>query len=437
MRVVLGMTLAIVIAAPALAAPAASPEASVAAVPPLPAGATARPVAITRFVSNLRDSQQVGVARYGVVCISPIDVTWKMLKPGFTNLRDIFGEELKIAGFKPEIDPGDLFAEKESKASDLEVGALVKNVDAHYCENLLGITGKLTLDVEWQVYSNLRRQVVATIETQATAQQSKSIGASHDKARSLAQDAFAANVRALLADDKFRAIVTAQDSGAPTAQGASAAHDPVQFAGAPIRRVTIPDAVGSVASIFAGDGMGSGVLISADGYMLTDQHVVGTASHVRVRWSDGFETTGEVLRTDKRRDVALIKTDTHGRQPLAVRRQPPTVGDTVFAIGTPLDPKLQSTVTRGIVSANRIVDGFSFIQSDVAVNHGNSGGPLLDESGAVIGLTDWGMQPEGDNSHNFFTPVGDALDFLGVKLSQPAMANVSSPAPAVRPKRKP
>jgi S1-C subfamily serine protease len=94
-------------------------------------------------------------------------------------------------------------------------------------------------------------------------------------------------------------------------------------------------------------------------------------------------------------------------------------------------------VTRGIVSANRIVDGFSFIQSDVAVNHGNSGGPLLDESGAVIGLTDWGMQPEGDNSHNFFTPVGDALDFLGVKLSQPAMANVSSPAPAVRPKRKP
>jgi S1-C subfamily serine protease len=284
----------------------------------------------------------------------------------------------------------------------------------------------MTLDVEWQVYSNLRRAVVATIDTEATAQKSKSITATHDQPRSLAQDAFAANVRALLADEKFRAVVTAQDVGVPSANGASAAHDPMQFAGAPVGRVRISDAIGSVASIFAGDGFGSGVLISADGYMLTDQHVVGSATQVRVRWSDGFETVGEVLRTDKRRDVALIKTETHGRSPLAVRRQPPTVGDTVFAIGTPLDPKLQSTVTRGIVSANRIVDGFSFIQSDVAVNHGNSGGPLLDESGAVIGLTDWGMQPEGDNSHNFFTPVGDALDFLGVKISQ-APAETSAP----------
>ena len=66
----------------------------------------------------------------------------------------------------------------------------------------------------------------------------------------------------------------------------------------------------------------------------------------------------------------------------------------------------------------RIEDGFSFIQSDVAVDHGNSGGPLLDEKAAVVGLTVSGYTPDGV-SHNlsFFIPIGDALDFLALKLA--------------------
>ena len=93
-------------------------------------------------------------------------------------------------------------------------------------------------------------------------------------------------------------------------------------------------------------------------------------------------------------------------------------GDTVLAIGAPLDETLQGTVTRGIVSANRIVNGYAFIQSDVSINHGNSGGPLLDDKGYVIGLTDLSIQP-GENVQiglNFFTPIKDALDFLSVDL---------------------
>jgi len=178
----------------------------------------------------------------------------------------------------------------------------------------------------------------------------------------------------------------------------------------------IGDVPGSVVAVLTGDGWGSGFLVSNDGYLLTNRHVVGAATTVRIRWSDGFETTGDVVRSDKRRDVALVKTDPRGRRPLVLRRAMPAVGEAVFAIGTPLDEKLQSTVTKGIVSANRILDGFAFIQSDVTVDHGNSGGPLLDDKGQVIGITVIKFAPDdGQRGLNLFIPIGDALDFLSLK----------------------
>jgi serine protease Do len=147
------------------------------------------------------------------------------------------------------------------------------------------------------------------------------------------------------------------------------------------KAVPLGDAVGSVVMISAGPTHGSGFLVSADGLLMTDRHVVGDAQYVKVRWSDGAEDLGEVMRTDKVRDVALVKTDAHGRQPLALRRESLKPGDTVFAIGTPLSEKFQRTMTRGIVSAYRTFEGLNFIQSDVTVSPGSSGGPLLDEKG--------------------------------------------------------
>lgn len=103
--------------------------------------------------------------------------------------------------------------------------------------------------------------------------------------------------------------------------------------------------------VFAGSGSGSGVLISTDGYILTNHHVAGKSGRVRIRWSDGTESVGEVVRADRRRDVALIKVASPKGRPLSIRQAPVELGDTVYAIGTPLGDELQNTVTRGIVSA--------------------------------------------------------------------------------------
>ena len=82
-----------------------------------------------------------------------------------------------------------------------------------------------------------------------------------------------------------------------------------------------------------GSGSGSGVLLSDDGYVLTNAHVVGDEKEVRVRWSDGIEKVGQVIRVSKTRDVALIKTDPRGRPPVPIRHGTLDPGQRVFAIG--------------------------------------------------------------------------------------------------------
>jgi len=142
-------------------------------------------------------------------------------------------------------------------------------------------------------------------------------------------------------------------------------------------------------------GEGSGFLISEDGYLLTNNHVIDQADDIKVRLQDGREFTAQVVGTDPSIDLALLKIDPKGEKlptlPLgdssAVR-----VGEWALAIGNPQD--LTQTVTVGVVSAKdrRVPIGStdqgvaSFIQTDAAINFGNSGGPLLDIRGNVIGI---------------------------------------------------
>jgi len=375
-------------------------------------GSTLRPIALTRIGSQLRDDQVVGKYLSGTVCVTSEKVFWKDIAGDFVNLKEVFGEELKATGFKPDADPGDLFADTRNSATDLQVGAMIKSVASSYCDDLRGVSGTMTLSIQWQVYSTLRREVVATIDTSGTLT-AKGLGRK-EQVRSLGQLAFVENVKVLLGDPRFREIVTAPDPAAPSVANTTRALQSMRLAVGRAEPVSMAQAAGSVVSVFAGSGHGSGVLVSSDGYILTNEHVVGTATTVRVRWSDGFETAGVVERTDKRRDVALVKTQPRGRMALALNTVIPPLGAPVFAIGTPLDPQLQNTVTRGVVSATRIIDGFNFIQSDTPVTFGNSGGPLLDEKGAVVGITSSGMDPSKGSALNFFIPIGDALDFLAL-----------------------
>ncbi len=137
--------------------------------------------------------------------------------------------------------------------------------------------------------------------------------------------------------------------------------------------------------------LGSGVVVSPDGYILTNNHVIDGATDIKVTLNDRRELEAKVIGTDPKTDVALLKIDATNLPSLTVGDSTKVeVGDVVFAIGDPFG--IGETATMGIVSAkNRglgsaIEDYEDFIQTDAAINHGNSGGALVDLHGNLIGI---------------------------------------------------
>lgn len=156
-------------------------------------------------------------------------------------------------------------------------------------------------------------------------------------------------------------------------------------------------------------GTGSGFIISADGLILTNHHVVEGADEIKVRLTDNREFTGKVLGSDAKTDIAVVKIDAKDLPYLTMGNSDELkVGEWVAAIGSPFG--LDNTVTSGIVSAkSRKLPSdqyVPFIQTDVAVNPGNSGGPLFNMKGEVVGI----------NSQIFSTSGG----FMGLSFAIPS-----------------
>lgn len=137
-------------------------------------------------------------------------------------------------------------------------------------------------------------------------------------------------------------------------------------------------------------GTGSGVIITADGYIVTNNHVIQNASELEVTLNNNKSYKAKLVGTDSKMDIALLKVDTNEKLPYATfgNSDDMKVGEWVLAVGNPYN--LNSTVTAGIVSAkarNLSKDGLqSFIQTDAAVNPGNSGGALVNTRGELIGI---------------------------------------------------
>ncbi len=181
----------------------------------------------------------------------------------------------------------------------------------------------------------------------------------------------------------------------------------VNVAAEQLVRVGVPSGSGdSMAELLFGDlferpryrrgyqvtSLGSGVVVSPEGYVLTNNHVVERGARFRVQLLDGRELGARVVGTDASSDLAVLKLDAHGRMPFLApgRSDDLLIGETVIAIGNPFG--LANTVTTGVVSAvhrnfkagDRTL--FDFIQTDASINPGNSGGPLLDIEGRLIGV---------------------------------------------------
>ncbi|RFC34900.1 MAG: serine protease DegQ [Candidatus Nitrotoga sp. SPKER] len=167
-----------------------------------------------------------------------------------------------------------------------------------------------------------------------------------------------------------------------------------------------------------GSNLGSGVIISHDGYILTNHHVVEAADQIEVALADGRKAKGRIIGSDPESDLAVIKIDLPGTIPAITFSRPDQaqVGDIVLAVGNPFG--VGQTVTMGIVSAvkrNHLgLNTFeNFIQTDAAINPGNSGGALVDVNGNLIGINSAIYSPNGGSlGIGFAIPVSTAKKIM-------------------------
>jgi serine protease Do len=161
------------------------------------------------------------------------------------------------------------------------------------------------------------------------------------------------------------------------------------------------------------EGMGSGVIVRDDGYILTNNHVVEGADELEVEFSDGSKASAEIVGTDPQTDLAVLKVNRTDLQAIPIGSSDQIqVGDWVVAIGSPFG--LEQTVTAGIISGKNRVRGIvgdgagfeDFLQTDAAINPGNSGGPLVNLKGELVGINTAIMSRSGSSAGiGFAIPV--------------------------------
>jgi serine protease Do len=167
-----------------------------------------------------------------------------------------------------------------------------------------------------------------------------------------------------------------------------------------------------------GQSLGSGFFISADGYVVTNNHVIDKASEVQVTMDDGKTLDAKVIGTDPKTDLALLKVEGSDFPYVRLAGRKARIGDWVVAIGNPFG--LGGTVTAGIVSAQHRDIGAGpyddFIQIDASVNKGNSGGPTFNLSGEVVGVNTAIFSPSGGNVGIAFAIPASTVDQIVTAL---------------------
>jgi len=180
--------------------------------------------------------------------------------------------------------------------------------------------------------------------------------------------------------------------------------------------LTIDQLWPSVVSIVSEAGVGTGIVVAEDNYILTNEHVVQGAKVIKVKFYDGIELQAEKVATSTEIDAALLKVNRQGMKPFKIMTstQELQVGTEVWAIGNALG--LGQSVTKGIVSAVMDVEGTKIIQTDAAINPGNSGGPLVTKLGLLIGMNTSRIQPDVAEGMGFAIPANELLSFINVYI---------------------
>lgn len=166
-------------------------------------------------------------------------------------------------------------------------------------------------------------------------------------------------------------------------------------------------------------GFGSGFMVGSSGYIITNYHVVQEDTTPMIRITADKKIKATIVKVNPDYDLALLKIENNTTQPLAVGNSNDLMqGEEVYAVGTPLDKSFGQSVTKGIISGFREFNGVKFIQTDVSINSGNSGGPLVNDKGEVIGITTLKLAGKGIEGLGFCIPISLAVEKLEINFNK-------------------
>ena len=373
-----------------------------------------QPIAFHRVIIEVPQDKVIGSLHVGWLRITQGTYNWK--KSGGIVGSEEFNQaataELRNCGFDVLGDDDKVFAEDTSYKARYQLGAAIRDMTFNAYDPFGGNFSEATVQAEWQLQDAFSRQIVYAYTNSGYAKLTGFDTGAVSAAFGNALEKMVATSR--LAD------LLATNAAAP-APGTSYS-DPINVSVPKLKTPrSLPEDMDKVMEgvvfIRAGEILGSGVIISPDGYILTAAHVVSGTGEVAVRFKAGLQLNASVLRVDQEQDIALLKLPGTGYQAVELHLDAPVpAGNELYAIGSPLNEDLAFTVTKGIISAYREREGdkAQFIQTDAALNPGNSGGPLLDKSGKVIGIVSHKVIIPGFEGLAFGVPVDVIAKRLGI-----------------------
>ncbi len=385
-----------------------------------------RAMKLGKIAVRVPRGKKIGGLYDDISCYKIAEIKWNQsgtvsIDP--TLFKDVFREDMIGAGFNIAGNPDQLFDQLDSNEAELIVGALVKDVEINICTPISAfyieeIKGWCYVKVNWQFFSSVEQRIVYQTTTEGVFHQEKHTDDIDQL--DMWQNAFSAATQNLMAEPGFLKLVSGTDY---TELKSNRWDKPVVVNNvrpysSPIadNMVSVRDAAVLVHVGVAGHG--SGFFIDPKGYILTNRHVTGGVERILVEMTTGRKMIAEVIRSDIKRDIALLKVEDGAYPALPIEGLEPQVGDEVYAIGAPMLKKLKFTVSKGIVSSYRERYGLPMLQSDVNTQGGNSGGPLVNDKGNVVAVCVRGYNgPDGTGwGANLFIPIHSALKALNVRL---------------------
>ncbi len=335
-------------------------------------GFVSHKIEVTQITDATGKIEKLGFVYYGVQVQST-----SMSDPKFARELSTYMSEW---GYKT-VGLNALFNSK-SDVPELALGGEIifytKNTD------MLSLNASMSVMVHWSLFNVEQENVVYETTTTGFFKNDESLKFNELLTMTL-KDALAG----LMCDSKFKELTIKKGTEIPSNELEPIDLNNPVFIKTEGYSGVVNNVVNSVVTIKTNFGHGSGFIISQNGYVLTNNHVVSGADKIEVIFQNGFTFDGTIVRAIEDRDVAVLKISGSGFKPLELSssKEISVTGTEVIAVGTPEDLQLGQTVTKGIVSGNRRLEEKNYIQTDVAINPGNSGGPLIDIStGKVIGI---------------------------------------------------